>query len=125
MSEEVKDLGAFESSLVRNNSQIKKDRAADIRLDAETVYGRQVEDLEIAIRKLVSKRNSTLDLSPTNSMSLVPAGEFDGVAFAINDQNLSLEIRNLKIKHKSAEARFNYLFKDKNANQDAPILEVE
>ena len=121
MSDDVKDLGAFESSLVRNNSQIKKDRAADIRLDAETVYKRQVEDLEIQIRKLVSRRSAALDLSPTNSMSLVPAGDFDGIAFATKDQELTLEIRTLKIRYICAKARFTHLFVDRSLPEDAQL----
>ena len=44
--------GAFVESLKRNNQKIREDRAIAIAEDAQLIYKREVEDLEIQIKRL-------------------------------------------------------------------------
>ncbi len=102
--------GSFFESLRRNNSKIKQDRAAAIVEDAELIYKREVEDLEMQIRQIKRERNSMLDLSPTNADSLVLASDFNSKAFVNKDLELGVKMRNLGIKLEIAKARYKELF---------------
>ena len=109
MSEETTQ-GAFLESLVRNNKKIRQDRAEAIGEDAQIRYKREVEDLEIKIRQLNRERESMLDMSPENAMSLVLASDFDSKAFVEKDIAMGVEMRNLQIKLEIASERFAHLF---------------
>ena len=109
MSEET-NQGAFLESLVRNNKKIRQDRAEAIGEDAQIRYKREVEDLEIKIRQLNRERESMLDMSPENAMSLVLASDFDSKAFVEKDIAMGVEMRNLQIKLEIASERFAHLF---------------
>jgi hypothetical protein len=111
------NAGRFVSSLVRNNSKIKRDRAEAIGEDAEVVFKRTVEDIAIEIRKKERERDNMLDMSPTNAMSLMVANDFDAASFVSKDLGLGVEIRNLKIKLEIASSRYDELFKG-----DVPAL---
>lgn len=102
--------GAFMESLVRNNKQIKQDRAMNIAEDAYIHYKRMIEDIEMDIRKLKRDRDSMLDLSPTTATSLVLASDFKAKEFVEKDLKIGLEIRNLEIQHKILKDRFSFLF---------------
>jgi len=114
MNEETN--GAFFESLKRNNNQIKKDRALAIAEDTAIVYKREVEDLEHEIKQKNRQRERMMDLSPTNSMSLMLANDFDAKAFKDRDISLGIEIRNLEIKLEIATKRYNFLFKEVKEN---------
>lgn len=103
--------GAFVSSLVRNNKKIREDRAIAIAEQAEMLYKREVEDLNMQIKTLKREREGMLDLSPTDAQSLVMASDFDAKDFVQRDIDLGIKIRNLEIKIEIAEARYNTLFK--------------
>ncbi|MFA5429347.1 MAG: hypothetical protein WC279_14180 [Sulfurimonas sp.] len=102
--------GAFLSSLTRNNSKIRADRAATIADDAELVYRRKVEDIDIEIKKLKRDRESALDLSPTNAMSLMAALDFSAEGFVAQDMSFTIKIREKGIERDLAAERFKYLF---------------
>jgi len=107
----VSDLkGAFFGSLVRNNKKIREDRAIAISEDAQTIYKREVEDLEMKIKRLRRERENMLDLSPTNADSLVLATDFDAKAFVEKDIALGVQIRNLEITLEIARDRYTHLF---------------
>lgn len=106
--EEVK--GKFVASLVRNNSKIKKDRAESISEDAQVVFKRTVEDLEIEIKKKRRDRENMLDMSPENALSLMVASDFNAQAFVSKDLELGVAIRNLEIKLEIASKRYDELF---------------
>lgn len=108
MQEEVK--GAFFGSLIRNNKKIREDRAIAIAEDALTIYKREVEDLEMKIKRLKRERENMLDLSPTNADSLVLATDFDAKAFVEKDIKLGVEVRNLEITLQIAKERYEHLF---------------
>ena len=102
--------GAFRQSLLRNNTQIRHDRAESLADDANTMYRRQIEDLELQLRKMRRDQEDLLDLSPTDADSLVLAADFDAAAYATNDLALSVRIRNTEIKYELALARYQNLF---------------
>lgn len=102
--------GAFNASLVRNNKQIRSDRAIAITEDAQLLYKRQVEDLETKIKRMRRERENMLDLSPGDKNSLMLATDFDGSAFAAKDLELAVNIRNEEIKLGLAQERYNHLF---------------
>jgi len=110
MGENKETSGAFLSSLKRNNKQIREDRAIAIVEDAQLIYKRQVEDLRVAIKRMEREQENMLDLSPTNSMSLVLASDFDSALYAAKDLDLGVKIRNETIKLEISEKRYKYLF---------------
>jgi hypothetical protein len=106
-----KDLsGAFISSLTRNNKEIRADRAAAIAEDAELVYKRKIEDLEISIRKMQREQEYMLDLSPTTTQSLILASDFNCEEYVTTDIDLGIKIRQAEITLEIAKQRYNYLF---------------
>ena len=116
MSDEEKDAvttpvtGAFIESLKRNNKQIRADRAEAIGEDAQLIFKRRVEDLDVELRRLKRNRENMLDLSPDNAMSLKLADNFDSRDFVEKDIALGVEIRNTDIKLEIARSRYLYLF---------------
>lgn len=109
MSEDV-ERGAFIDSLKRNNKQIRDDRATAIAEDTQLVYKREIEDLEISIRKMKREQENMLDLSPTDARSLVLASDFDSKDYVGRDLDLGVKIRNAEIKLEIAKNRYAYLF---------------
>jgi len=102
--------GAFVGSLVRNNKKIREDRAIAIAEDAQMIYKREVEDLELKIKKLKRERESMLDLSPTTADSLVLASDFKSKEFVSKDIQIGVELRNLEITLDIARSRYKLLF---------------
>ena len=74
------------------------------------VYKRQIEDLELSVKKMRREQENMLDLSPTNSMSLIVASDFDSTAYVDKDIELGVKIRNTEIKLEIAKKRYAYLF---------------
>ena len=107
MEEELKPR--FIESLQRNNDQIREDRARIIGEDAELIYRRRVEDIELKIKRLERKQEGLTDISPLDKNSLTFA-DFQPEAFVQKDIELSLTIRNLNIQLELTRHRFEYLF---------------
>jgi len=112
MSDE-KELGAFQVSLQRNNTKIRADRAAAISEDTEVLYKRTIEDLELSLKKMKREQENMLDLSPSDSTSLVLASDFDSTSYVDKDLSIAVKIRNETIKLEIAKERFDYLFGSK------------
>ncbi len=110
--------GAFISSLKRNNKQIRDDRASAIQEDAQLIFKRKIEDLEVFIKKMKRDRESMLDLSPENSLSLKLATDFDSTAFVDKDLELGVRIRESEIKLGIAKERYEYLFVDEQKKEE-------
>ena len=111
METTVKDQeGTFFASLKRNNAKIREDRAIAIAEDAERLYKRKIEDLRDGIKKMTREREYMLDMSPTDSTSLVMASDFSADNFINKDLDLGLRIRNETIKLEIAEKSFKQLF---------------
>ena len=102
--------GAFLASLKRNNSKIRADRAEAIGEDTQLLYKRAIEDLEVQIKRMMREQENMLDLSPTNSMSLMLASDFDAPTYVAKDIELGWKIRNEQIKLDLAIKRYRYLF---------------
>jgi len=107
--EEAK-VGAFISSLKRNNKQIREDRATSIEEDAHLIYKRSIEDQAVKIKRMKRDQENMLDMSPDNAMSLKLASDFDAQAYADKDLQLGVDIRNAEIKLDIAKKRYDYLF---------------
>lgn len=108
--EDVLQKGAFEASLKRNNVKIREDRATTISEDAELRYQRTVQDMEMELKKLTRTRENMLDLSPTDTTSLMLGNDFDSNGFVQKDIQIGVEMRNLEIKIGIAKERYEYLF---------------
>lgn len=112
--ETEKTGGAFVNSLIRNNKQIREDRAKSITEDTELVYKRTIEDLEMQVKKMKREQENMLDLSPSNAQSLVLASDFDSKVYVEKDVELGVKIRNTEIKLEIAKKRYEYLFGGSN-----------
>jgi len=110
MEEKKLTQGAFISSLKRNNKQIRDDRATAIAEDTQLIYKRQIEDLDLSIKKMKREQENMLDLSPTNAQSLILASDFDSNEYVDKDVSLGVKIRNSEIKLEIAKKRYEYLF---------------
>ncbi len=111
MAEDTNDMaGAFLVSLKRNNSKIRDDRAAAIGEDAMLIYKREVEDIQLQVKKLKREQENMLDMSPTDATSLVLASDFNAKDYVARDLELGVKIRNLEIKLDIAKQRYAYLF---------------
>lgn len=102
--------GAFVDSLIRNNKKIREDRAIAIAEDAQMIYKREIEDIQLKIKKMKRDRENMLDMSPTSADSLIVASDFNAKDFVSMDLKLGIEIRNEEIKLQVAEERFAKLF---------------
>ena len=107
MEEDLKPR--FIESLQRNNDQIREDRARIIGEDAELIYRRRVEDIELKIKRAGREQEGLIDISPLDKNSLTFA-DFQPEAFVQRDIELSLIIRNLNIQLEVSVKRFEYLF---------------
>ena len=104
------DLSIFMDYLVRNNKQIRTDRAEVIAEDTQIIFKRTIEDIELRIKKLSRERENMLDLSPDHALSLKLAENFSAVDFVNKDLKLGVEIRNEEIRLEIAKNRYNHLF---------------
>ena len=84
--------GSFQDSLYRNNAKIRKDRADSIIEDANLIYKREIEDLEVEMKKMQREQENMLDLSPTNAMNLTLASDFDSKVYVAKDLELGVKI---------------------------------
>ena len=109
MQEDITN-GAFITSLRRNNKQIRDDRANSISEDTELIYKRQIEDLQVSLKRMKREQENMLDLSPTDANSLVLASDFDSQGYVNKDIELGVKIRNTEIKLEIAQARYQHLF---------------
>jgi hypothetical protein len=110
-------VGAFFANLNRNNKSIKRDRAVAIAEDAQLLYKREIEDLEVQRRKLQRERQNMLDLSPTNADSLVLASDFNAKAFVEKDIEIGVKLRNIEIKLDIAKKSYDELFANQTAEE--------
>lgn len=103
--------GRFVESLLRKNSEIKKDRAMAIIEDGQLIYKRHVEDMKMQLKRLEREREGMLDLAPGTTTDItMPA--FDPTKFVEKHHKLSIAIRNIEIEIDVAEKQYNELFGD-------------
>lgn len=102
--------GAFNDSLRRNNKQIRQDRADAISEDAEVLYKRKIEDIAMGLKKMKRDRDNMLDMSPSDTTTIITVSDFHGDEYVAKDLDLSVKIRNEEIRLEVAVKRFVYLF---------------
>ena len=112
MSDDKTDLaeGAFITSLKRNNRKIREDRAQAIAEDAQVMYKRTIEDLQLSIKRMNRELENMLDMSPENAQSLIVASDFKAEEYVKKELEIGLRIRNAEIKLEIAQKRYKYLF---------------
>jgi hypothetical protein len=110
MSNLKEQSGAFASSLLRNASKIKEDRALAILRNGEKHFRRQVEDIQDRIANLQSERDALLDMSPTDINSLVLASDFKAEEFYNTIRKITLSIREARVELEEMQAQYQWLF---------------
>ena len=107
---DTKVKGSLYQSLERSNKQIRQERGDAIAEDLEMIYKRNVEDIQLKIRQKTRDRANMFDFSPTNSQSLVLMKDLESATIKDKDMEISLELRELKIRLEIAEGRYLELF---------------
>ena len=107
--EELK--GTFVTSLMRNNKQIRDDRALAIAEDAELLFKREVEDVTTELKRLKRDRDNMLDLGGTDKNKIINPSDFDAKSFVAKDLAIGLKIRDCEITLDILTKRYNDLFK--------------
>lgn len=108
---QVVTKGVFYDTLVRNNKQIRQDRAVTILEDAQMSFKRTIEDARMRLKKLARERDNMLDLSPDSALSLKLASDFNSAEWVATEQKLGVQIRELTITLKEIlEPRYKELF---------------
>lgn len=102
--------GALAESLKRGSKQIRADRGIQIAEDTEIQAQRSIQDQELSIKKLQRSLNSMLDLSPTETTSLILASDFDANMWLKKRDELLLKIRNAEILLDLKKKDFHLLF---------------
>ena len=116
--------GSFYANLTRNNSKIRDDRAIAIFEDAQLIFKRSLEDMEMKLKQLRRERESLLDLSPTSADSLILASDFNAEKFVSKDIELGVQVRNLEIKLEIAQERYIVLFTDGAGSKPKVLTEA-
>ena len=112
VEEELKDMkGSFVTSLMRNNTAIRNDRAIAIAEDAELLFKRKVEDVTTQLKRLKRDRDNMLDLAGTDKTKIINPSDFKADAFVEKDLSIGLEIRDCEIQLEILTKRYNELFK--------------
>jgi hypothetical protein len=112
VDEELKEMkGSFVISLMRNNKEIRNDRAAAIAEDAELLFKRKVEDVGTQLKRLKRDRDNMLDLAGTDKTKIINPSDFHADQFVAKDLQIGLAIRDCEIELKILTDRYNELFK--------------
>jgi hypothetical protein len=104
--------GSFVKSLMRNNKEIRDDRALSIAEDAELIFKREVEDVNTELKRLKRDRDNMLDLAGTDKTKIINPSDFDAKSFVAKDLSIGLKIRDCEIKLEILANRYNELFKE-------------
>ncbi|MDH5182315.1 MAG: hypothetical protein OEX12_00360 [Gammaproteobacteria bacterium] len=105
-----KKLGAFASSLQRNNKQIRNDRAEAMTDSAHMIMRRKIEDLQVDIKTLNRDREALLDLSPESATSLMLKKDFNAELYVEKEMEYGIQIRQKEILLDLMQKRYTYLF---------------
>jgi hypothetical protein len=112
VDEELKEMkGSFVTSLMRNNTAIRNDRAVAIAEDAELLFKRKVEDVSTQLKRLRRDRDNMLDLAGTDKTKIINPSDFHADEFVAKDLKIGLEIRDCEIELEILTKRYAELFK--------------
>lgn len=101
---------ALAGVLAKNTSAVKKDRAIEIAELIEVELKRKVEDLERKLKLSTRRTQSSLDLSPDNTYTIMKVKDFDPTEFVEEYVNLQLQIREIKVELNAARESYNTIF---------------
>jgi hypothetical protein len=102
----------FELVLGRNGDTVMKDRASNITKLAEMAQTAMVNGLEKRKIELEMEKTALLDMSPDNRYSLKPGADFKADNWVNDYQHVSVELINIEIELKVAQATNLDLFSD-------------
>lgn len=112
--------GQFYQNLTKTNRQIRAGRAASIAEDLHMQYRREIENMELELRRYERDLHDMLDLHPDSAFGLKVATDFKAEEFVAKRLELVVKIRNLKIRLTLAQHDFNGLFGDAGGDPGDP-----
>lgn len=108
----------FKSNLTASNKSIKANRAELIAEDAQHAQQKLIDKLTDEQRALKRKRIALSDLYPDSELSLrVTKDNFDADKWALELQDIEVQLLNKKVEIKAAEATFNEWFKEDDTEE--------
>lgn len=102
--------GALLTSLLRNPSAVKKERAEMINRAGAKFYKRKIEDLQSELEELIAGRDAQLDMSPSDINKIVTAAEFQSKEFCEKDMDFTMRIREVRVQLEEFLPRYETLF---------------
>lgn len=102
--------GALLTSLLRNPSAVKKERAEMINRAGAKYYKRRIEDLQSELEELIAGRDAQLDMSPSDINKIVTAAEFQSKDFCEKDMDFTIRIREVRVQLEEFIPRYETLF---------------
>lgn len=105
------ETGHLAESLLRNNRQIKADRAMTIISDLKKQYKRKIEDLVTELERFHMSREAIIDaLSPNTATTNVIGVGFDSGEFVEGDEAFLKNVWERETRIKGMVMRYRYLF---------------
>jgi hypothetical protein len=90
----------------------RSDRAPAAFKEAESVYRREIKNLELLIRQLKREQEKIAENPPTDDQASEIASAIDSGAYVSKEVKLGVKIRDLETMLKLAKKRFQFLFGD-------------
>lgn len=110
VTEQVRVQGVFGESLQRNFKQIREDRANIMTRSSLSLYKGKIDKLYLEMDKLEIDRNNLLDFAGDSTTRILSLDQFDAEAFCRKDEEITLKMRELKIRIEELTDRFFKLF---------------
>lgn len=110
--------GKFFRNLTKTNQKIREGRAASIAEDLHMQYKREIENMELDLKRYQRDLSDMLDLHPDSAFGLKVATDFKADEFVTKRLELVVKIRNLKIRHSLAQQDFDLLFATGGGGED-------
>lgn len=107
---EEQTTGLFEDSLKRNFKQIREDRASIMTRSSLSVYKGKIDKLYLDLDKLEIDRNNLLDFAGDSTTRIVSLEQFDADVFCSKDEEITLKMRELRIRIEELTQRYKALF---------------
>ncbi len=105
-------MNKFELQLGREGDKVMTDRAKSVTKLAEMAQVALVNKLEKRKIELQMKKTELLDMSPDNRFSLKPGEDFKADTWVVEYQSVSLDLIEVEIELKVANATQKELFTD-------------
>jgi hypothetical protein len=96
-----------------NEKPTASKRATVAAKDAESLYKREMQNLERLIRLLKKEQDNMANLSPTDKRASEITDAIDSGTYVSKEIEIGVKIRDLEKKLETAKKRFQFLFGDK------------